>query len=100
MIYHIFSVFDYGAEHYMTPFYVENEKLAVRMFSDICQDSDSAIARHPSDFSLFCLGSFNNCSGDFNIHPQPELVSKAVSFVDSRSAADHIARAVVAASDS
>lgn len=36
-----------------------HDAAAVRYFSDICRDKQTAIAQHPADYELHCIGSWD-----------------------------------------
>lgn len=56
----IYSVFDSKAAVYGTPFFMPNDGMAIRAFSDLVNDSKSTLWNHPEDFSLFRVGSFDD----------------------------------------
>lgn len=58
-----FSIFDNKALVYSPPFFTHTDGAAVRMFSDIANDMNTNIGRHPADFTLFCVGTFSDANG-------------------------------------
>ncbi len=65
MIVSLFSVFDKKAEAFMSPFTFAATGQAVRAFSDTVNDGKSGFYRHPEDYDLYALGTFDECSGEF-----------------------------------
>lgn len=64
MLYNVYAVKDELSEVYMTPIFVEKESQAIRSFT--WQINNTPIwDDNASDFSLFCLGSFDDKTGDF-----------------------------------
>lgn len=63
MIHQVFTVYDSKAEAYLQPFFSVSKGAAIRSFSDAINDSQSTIGKHPEDYILFALGSFDdlNC---------------------------------------
>lgn len=61
----ICAVHDSAAQAYNRPIFVPARGLAVRSFSDeVLRDSpDNPMFHHPSDYSLFELGSFDDSIG-------------------------------------
>lgn len=78
----IFSVYDEKAQTYSTPVFLPHKGLAVREFSDVVKDKNSALAKHPDDYKMMCLGEFDNVSGFISAFVQPEFICSAVEFVD------------------
>jgi hypothetical protein len=65
MILKVFSVYDIKAEVYSSPFFMAMTGEAVRAFKDLANDSNTTVGRHPNDFRLTCLGSFDSNDGTF-----------------------------------
>ena len=61
----MYSVFDKAVGAYMRPFFLQSDGQAVRFFMDEINAPDSAVGRHPEDYSLFRLGVFNDADGGF-----------------------------------
>lgn len=59
----VYSIFDLKAETYSQPFYAMNDALAQRIFTDVARDTETNIARHPMDFVLMRIGSFDTNTG-------------------------------------
>lgn len=76
----VFSIFDRVADSYNTPFFLANDALAVRTFTDLVNDPSSSIFRHSGDFALFSLGSFYPSTGTFNLS-EPQFIVNASSLV-------------------
>lgn len=66
MIQKIFSIFDEKAEAFMQPFYCETSGVAIRHITDCLSNPDHQFSKHPSDYTLFNLGEFNNLDGSIN----------------------------------
>lgn len=67
----IFSVFDSKAAFFGNPFYEQHDASAIRAFSDAVAEKsnpNNMWAKHPEDFSLTCIGEFDNETGE--IKPQ------------------------------
>lgn len=62
MKYKIFAVYDSKAEAYMTPFFMNKSLQAIRSFKDAIANPELPFGRHPADFTLFGIGSFNDNS--------------------------------------
>lgn len=67
MVIKIFAVWDAKASFYGTPFCDQNENSAIRNFSDAVRDGsnpNNLWNKHPEDFSLYCIGEFDNTCGE------------------------------------
>lgn len=60
MIQGVFAVYDLKLRAYMTPFFMSNREVAVRAFATAVNEQGTQLHAHPSDFTLFQLGSFND----------------------------------------
>lgn len=70
-----FAVRDEKAVGFAHPFFVMARGQAVRMFGDWCQDKNTPLGKHPEDYRLYHVGSFDDESGQFVNQPIPEAVS-------------------------
>lgn len=75
----IISIKDTAADAFGRPVYVATEGVAIRQFQDEVNraSEDNQIYRHPDDFHLYALGSFDDVSGQFDILAQPRLIARA-----------------------
>lgn len=58
-----YSVFDSATNAYMRPFVMQSDGQAIRGFTDESVRADSEMAKHPEDYSLFRIGSFDDNDG-------------------------------------
>jgi len=65
MILKVFAIYDSAVGAYMQPFFMQSKGAAIRAFKDHANDRESQTAKHPSDFTLFELGSYNDENGFF-----------------------------------
>jgi len=73
----IYSIRDAKADNYGTPFFMNNEGLALRAFNDLAQDESSTVHNHPEDFSLYHIGIFDSESGEVKATETPKFVANA-----------------------
>ena len=59
----VYSIYDTAAQAYATPFFMPNDGLAIRAFSDNVNSEDSQIAKHPEQFVLFKIGTYSDHDG-------------------------------------
>lgn len=63
MLLNAYTVYDNKTLTYSPPFFQAAHGAATRMFSDLVQDTNTTIGRHPSDYSLFCVAKFDDQTG-------------------------------------
>lgn len=62
----LFAVFDSKAGFFSNPFVEQREESAIRQFCDAVNDKNpqNMWYKHPEDYSLFNIGSFDNLTGE------------------------------------
>lgn len=73
----VYSVFDVKAGVYATPFFQLNDGVAVRSFTDMVNNSKSTPFLHAGDYSLLCIGLFDDDSGVISSHKPINVVNGA-----------------------
>jgi len=63
MLTKVFTVYDSKMEAYLAPFYAQAQGSAIRMFSDSINDKNHAFGKHPEDYTLFEIGSYDELTG-------------------------------------
>lgn len=58
----MYSVFDNKIDEFVTPFFAESDKQAMRMIQNSL-GSQSQLVLYPADYELFCLAEFNSGDG-------------------------------------
>ena len=81
MIVKIFSVYDSKVEAYIQPFFMQSRGQAIRAFGDTAGDKTTNIGKHPADFTLFELGTFDPLTAKFDIYVTPESLGVAVEYL-------------------
>lgn len=59
----VFTVFDEKAHAYYPPWFLKEVDMARRVFDDCVNDKEHNFGMHPSDYTLFVIGSFDDCTG-------------------------------------
>jgi len=65
MILQVFSIFDKKAESFITPFFLVNEQMAIRTFTDCVQDENHMFGKHPEDYILYQLGEWDTNTAEW-----------------------------------
>ena len=67
----IFTVYDEKAEAYLPPFFLNTNGEAIRAITDCVNDLNHQFGKHPSDYTLFSLGTYDPQSGTFENEKAP-----------------------------
>ena len=82
MLQKLFAIYDSKAESFTNPVYLNSTGLAVRTFSDSVQDPESQFAKHPADYTLFELGTYEDTTAEFKLLPTPKSLFIAIEFIN------------------
>ncbi len=63
MKHRVFAIFDSKARAYLPPFFMPEAGQATRVFSDMVNSEEHAFGKHPEDYTLFEIGTFDDRSG-------------------------------------
>lgn len=74
----VFAAHDSKLGVFMTPFFMQHLGQASRAWEDLCNDSQSIIAKHPADFVLYEIGEFDDDKGLLTHHTPLIRVSSAL----------------------
>lgn len=77
MIVNCYSVYDAKLADYHMCIYDIKDEGAVRQFVDVLSDKNHRWARHPEDYSLWFVGSYDTASGELVKAVPRSLVSAA-----------------------
>ena len=86
MLLYIVAVRDSAADAFGRPFVVSTLGLATRSFIDEVANPDSAFHSHPSDYTLYELGSFDDNTGKFVSLESPRQIMRGLEAVTPPSA--------------
>lgn len=79
----ICSIYDSKAEAWMNPLFFQATGQAIRSFGDAIADGKSDFARHPEDYTLFLLGSFDGQTGKLEVLQAPVALVTGVNLLVS-----------------
>ncbi|QXP08632.1 MAG: nonstructural protein [Arizlama microvirus] len=74
------AVLDLATETYGRPFFVHHAGQAMRSFMDEVKNRDSEIGKHPGDYELYELGTFDDTTGKFTAPPEPVRLLRGSDF--------------------
>lgn len=79
MIMQVFAVKDRALEAHMRPWFAFTTGQAIRMFSDEVNNPTSDMHKHPDDYDLWHLGSWNDENANFtNVKNEQIAMGKQV----------------------
>lgn len=81
MRYILISIYDSASGAYSRPECAAAAPAALRGFRDLVNSKEGAVSKHPDDFTLFELGSFDDNSGKFEIHEEPLRIARGKDLV-------------------
>lgn len=78
MMQKVFAVYDQKSEAYMRPFFMNTKGQAIRAFADELESENSQLAKHPEDYTLFEIGSYDDSRGHLEALSAPESLGTAL----------------------
>lgn len=58
-----YTLHDVKALAYSPPFFATNDQVAKRMLADLVADLNTTVGRHPSDYKMYKVGTFDESNG-------------------------------------
>jgi len=86
MLFTVFSIYDSAISTWLPPIYARNKGEMLRNFADAVSDPKSNLAKHPTDYSLHELGTFDDDKCKFSLLNAPVRLCLASDFVKASSA--------------
>lgn len=85
MFHFVVSVKDRAADVFNRPFIVPHRNVAVRDFTDEINraDAQNPLNKHPDDFDLYLLGTFDDSVGTFTSAEGPTILVRGKDVVQS-----------------
>jgi hypothetical protein len=59
----LYSIYDAKAEAFAMPFSAQNDGVATRMLLDTASDPNISLSKHPEDYSIFKLATYDENTG-------------------------------------
>ena len=84
MIINVYSFYDEAAQAYTTPFFMHNDGMAIRAFSDnINSKDDNNMTNHPEHFTLFRIATFDDKQGIITKEEPIAALGNGIQFKDA-----------------
>lgn len=81
----MFSIYDEKTEAYSPPFNQTHIGQAIRAFNDTATDQQTVINRHPQDYSLYHIGTFDDATSTMVSFNEPKFLARATEFTKNAS---------------
>lgn len=79
----IYVIYDSAAEAYMSPWFIDKDQQAIREFGDVVRNPETPFAKHPDDYTLFKIGSYNEHTGKLTSLETPVSLGVAVEYINN-----------------
>lgn len=61
----VYAVYDKAVNAYLQPFYARTAGEAIRSFTELANDRNTNVGRHPLDYVLMYMGEYDDNTGQF-----------------------------------
>ncbi len=78
----IFSIHDQKAKAFLPPFFLPETGMALRTFGDCVNSQSHQFNKHPEDYTIFELGTFDDNTGKIVLENAPQSRGNGVEFID------------------
>lgn len=77
----MFTVYDSKAETFINPFFMMSKGEAIRGFTTMLNDKETAYGKYPADFTLFHIGEYEVTTGTLYPFNSKENLGNGLQFV-------------------
>lgn len=81
MLMKIFAIYDSGVSTWQPPMFCPTRGHILRWWNEVCNESNSPFSKHPSDYVLFEIGSWDDDKCLFDLLLVPQKLGVAIEFV-------------------
>lgn len=78
----VYAVYDSKTKVYAQPNFLINRGAAMRAWKDACNDPQTQFFKHPEDFTMFELGTWDDETGQFEMDQVPFSLGTAIQYKD------------------
>lgn len=76
----VYSIFDSKVKAYMQPFMAQTNGQALRMFEDTVRDEKTVLNKHPEDYTLFGIATYDDLTGKYENLATPDSLGVAIEY--------------------
>lgn len=82
MILYVYSTYDEKVKSFSNPFYMPTNASAIRAFTDLANNKQTTVGMHPSDFTLYQVGEWDDQTGVISHYDQHNNLGKADQYLE------------------
>lgn len=75
----LYSIYDQVAQTYTAPFVGVNDNDVKRQFIQLCKNPDTPYAKFVGDYSVYCVGTWDDSEGTLDNVIPPKFIIKNIS---------------------
>lgn len=76
-----YSIYDNKSLRYHAPFFMNTDGEAVRALTDLANDPNTTIGKHPGDYVLYYIGTYDDNSGQLHSEAPLRHIMDAVALI-------------------
>lgn len=85
-----FAVFDSAVGAYLQPFNLRTHEEGIRLFKQNVNNEQTAFAKFPGDYTLFCIGTYDEESGKYRQDGAHQSLGNALELLDKTANPDQL----------
>lgn len=74
----MYVIYDSAAKMYNKPFFFINDAVAYRAACDLMQDTNNEITKNPSDYTMSCLGTYDDETAEFELFTAHKVIARFI----------------------
>ena len=86
MIYRVYAMYDSKVKAYLRPFYQRADGEAMRAMINSSREEGSPLKEFGGDFTLFCIGEFDDSAGTIQMFPIKSNLGTALQIINQENA--------------
>lgn len=80
----VFTIRDNQVNAFSQPFFSPTNGSALRAFADHVNEAGTPANKHPQDFALYHLGTYDDTTGRFENNEVPQLLGQATEYKEKQ----------------
>lgn len=80
----IYSIYDEKGKFFSSPYYSNNNDVAIRQFKSLVNDDQSTVSIYPADFTLFHIGTFDDSNAIITPRQTSRSLGNGLQYIDTQ----------------